>query len=159
MTDEKDLIEKAFQQYADAFQALDPAKVLPFFHFPAMLISPEKAAVIGNPIVGYFGFSKVMKDLKRRCFTQSYTKSLEVQQLSDNLAIVTGRVIRLKKCKEEHQETFLECFKLNYTMRKVDGIWKIIVGALTETSCPLVPDAKTNAATNSGASGLKEQPT
>ncbi|PSB21599.1 nuclear transport factor 2 family protein [Phormidesmis priestleyi ULC007] len=159
MTDEKDLIEKAFQQYADAFQALDPAKVLPFFHFPAMLISPEKAAVIGNPIIGYFGFSKVMKDLKRRCFTRSVAESLHVQQLSDNLAIVTGVVIRFKQCKEEHPETFLECFNLNYTMRKVDGNWKIIVGALTETTCPSISDAKTNAATNSGASGLKEQPT
>lgn len=159
MTDEKDLIEKAFQQYADAFQALEPAKVLPFFHFPAMLISPEKAAVIGNSIIGYFGFGKVMKDLKRRCFTRSYTEPLNVQQLSDNLAIVTGFVIRLKKCKEEHPETFLECFNLNYTMRKVDGSWKIIVGALTETTCPPIPDAKTNAAINSGTSGLKEQQT
>jgi len=142
MTDEKDLIEKAFQQYADAFQALDPAKVLPFFHFPAMLISPEKAAVIGNPIIGFFGFSKVMKDLKRRCFTRSEAKSLNVQQLSDNLAIVTGLVIRYQQCQQDHPETILECFNLNYTMRKVDARWKIIVGTLTKATCPLVPDAK-----------------
>ncbi len=142
MTDEKDLIEKAFQQYADAFQALDPAKVLPFFHFPAMLISPEKAAVIGNPIIGFFGFSKVMKDLKRRCFTRSEAKSLNVQQLSDNLAIVTGLVIRYQQCQQDHPETILECFNLNYTMRKVDARWKIIVGTLTKATCPPVPDAK-----------------
>jgi len=142
MTDEKDLIEKAFQQYADAFQALDPAKVLPFFHFPAMLISPEKAAVIGNPIIGFFGFSKVMKDLKRRCFTRSEAKSLNVQQLSDNLAILTGLVIRYQQCQQDHPETILECFNLNYTMRKVDARWKIIVGTLTKATCPLVPDAK-----------------
>ncbi len=62
-----------------------------------------------------------MKDLKRRCFTRSVAESLNVQQLSDNLAIVTGLGIRYKKRKEEHQEKFLECFNLNYTMRKVDG--------------------------------------
>ncbi|XQQ06272.1 MAG: hypothetical protein EDM05_68890 [Leptolyngbya sp. IPPAS B-1204] len=39
-----------------------------------MLISPEKVAVIGNPIVGYFGFRQAMKDLKRRCFTRSYAE-------------------------------------------------------------------------------------
>ena len=142
MTDEKDRIEKAFQQYADAFQALKPAKVLPFFHFPAMLISPEKAAVIGNPIIGFFGFRKVMKDLKRRCFTRSYTESLKVQQLSDNLAIVTGLVIRYKQCPKEQRETVLECFNLTYTLRQVNGSWKIIVGVLTETTYPPVTDAK-----------------
>lgn len=142
MTDEEALIQNVFQEYADAFQALEPAKILPFYHFPAMLISPEKAAVIGNPVIGFFGFKKVMKDLKRRCFTRSEAESLNVQQLSDNLAIVTGLVIRYKKCNEDYQETVLECFNLNYTMRKVDGNWKIIVGALTETTCPAVLDAK-----------------
>ena len=106
-----------------------------------MLISPEKAAVIGNPVIGFFGFKKVMNDLKRRCFTRSEARS-HVQQLSDNLAIVTGLVIRYKKCEKDHSETVLECFNLNYTMRKVNGDWKIIVGALTETTCPPVLDAK-----------------
>jgi ketosteroid isomerase-like protein len=136
MTDETALIQKTFEQYAEAFQPLEPAKVLPFFHFPAMLISPEKAAVIGNSIIGYFGFRKAMTELKRRCFTRSETELLDVQQLSDNLAIVTGLVIRYKQCKKEQQETVLECFNLTYTMRKVNGSWKIIVGALTETTCP-----------------------
>ncbi|NJO41400.1 MAG: nuclear transport factor 2 family protein [Cyanobacteria bacterium CRU_2_1] len=142
MSDEEDLVLKIFQEYAIAFQALNPAKILPFYHFPAMLISPEKVAVIGNPIIGYFGFKKVMKELKQRCFSRSETKSLKVQQLSENLAIVTGLVIRYKKCPKEEQETVLECFNLTYTMRKVNGSWKIIVGALTETACPSVPDAQ-----------------
>jgi ketosteroid isomerase-like protein len=142
MTDEEALIRKTFQQYADAFQALKPAKILPFYHFPAMLISPEKVAVIRNPIMGYFGFKKVMKDLKQRCFIESEMRSLNVQQLSDNLAIVTGLVIRYKHCKEESQKTVLECFNLTYTMRKVKGIWKIIVGVLTETTYPSVAHAK-----------------
>lgn len=142
MTDETNQIRETFEQYAEAFQALKPAKVLPFFHFPAMLISPEKAAVIGNPIIGYFGFRKVMKDLKRRCFTRSYTESLNVQQLSDDLAIVTGLVIRCKQCKNDQQETLLECFNLTYTLRKVNGRWKIIVGVLTETTCSPVQNTK-----------------
>ncbi|QYO67611.1 hypothetical protein [Leptolyngbya sp. 7M] len=133
MIDETALIQKTFEQYAEAFQALQPRKVLPFFHFPAMLISPGKVAVISNPVVGCFGFKQAMKDLKRRCFTRSYAESLAVQQLSDDTAIVTGKVIRLKQCKNDTEETLLECFNLNYTMRKVDGSWKIIVGVLTET--------------------------
>ncbi|WOD37471.1 hypothetical protein [Nodosilinea sp. E11] len=136
MTDEEALIKKTFEQYADSFQTLKPATVIPFIHFPAMLISPEKVAVLGNPVVGHFVFRKVMKDLKLRCFRNSITKSLKVQQLSDNLAVVTGLVIRYKQCKSSEPKTVLECFDLNYTMRKVDGRWKIIVGALTETMHP-----------------------
>jgi hypothetical protein len=142
MTDETALIQKTFAQYAEAFQALKPAKVLPFFHFPAMLISPEKVAVIGNPIIGYFGLKKVMQDLKRRCFTRSYIESLKVQQLSDTMAIVTGVVIRYKQCKKDQNEILMECFNLNYTMRKVNGKWKIITGVLTETTCPSISNPK-----------------
>jgi hypothetical protein len=133
---EEDLIQKRFEEYAKAFQALKPEKVLPFFHFPAMLISPEKIAVISNPVIGYFGFKKAMKELEQRCFSRSIAESLNVQQLSDNLAIVTGVVIRYKQCKQDDLETVLECFDLNYTMRKVNDDWKIIVGTLTETACP-----------------------
>jgi hypothetical protein len=136
MTDEEALIKTTFEQYADAFQALKPKEVIPFLHFPAMLISPEKVAVLGNPAIGYLVFRKVMKDLKLRCFQSSITKSLNVQQLSDNLAIVTGLVIRYKQCKDNEPKTVLECFDLNYTMRKVSGDWRIIVGALTETVHP-----------------------
>lgn len=136
MTDEEALIKTTFEQYADAFQALKPKKVLPFIHFPAMLISPEKVAVLGNPAIGYLVFNKVMKDLRRRCFRGSITKSLNVQQLDDNLAIMTGLVIRYKQCQDNESKTVLECLNLTYTMRKVDQAWKIIVGVLTETACP-----------------------
>lgn len=136
MTDETSKIKTEFEQYAAAFQLLKPAKVLPFFHFPVMLITPERTAIIGNPIVGYLGFKKAMNDLKRRCFTRSEARSIQVQHLSDNLAIVTGIVIRYKRCKDDGQETILECFNLNYTMQKVKGDWKIIIGILTEITCP-----------------------
>lgn len=49
-------------------------------------------------------------------------------------AIVTERVVRFKQFKREPDETILECFNLNYTMRKVNGHWKIIVGVLTEAA-------------------------
>jgi hypothetical protein len=136
MTDKESLIKKTFEQYADAFQALEPGKIIPFIHFPAMLISPEKTVVMGNQIVAYLGFRKVMKDLKDRCFSRSIARSIKVKQLDETLAIVTGLVIRYKRCKPTEPETLLECFDLNYTMRKVNGAWKIVVGVLTETTHP-----------------------
>jgi hypothetical protein len=147
MTDETALIQKTFEEYAEAFQALKPRRILRFFHFPIMMISPQRVAVVSNPFIGYFGFGKEMKKLKQRCFSGSEAESLKVQQLSDNLAIVTGVVIRYKQCKDENQRTLLECFNLNYTMRKVNEDWKIITGVLTETSCSSIQDAKASTLT------------
>lgn len=66
-----------------------------------------------------------MTKLKWRGYNHSETESLEVRQLRDDLAIVTGTVIRYKKDDSE-----LERFDLNYTMRKVNHDWKIIIGVL-----------------------------
>jgi hypothetical protein len=150
MMDESTLIQKTFEEYAEAFQALEPKQILPFFHYPVMLIAPDKVAVVRNPIMGYFGFKKVMKELKQRCFTRSYAESLQVQQLSENLAIVTGVVIRLKQCNGQ-QEMVLECFDLNYTLRKVKGHWKITVGVLTETTRTSLPGVKVLEPSSNGA--------
>lgn len=125
MKDETNPIQETFEQYVQAFQPLRPLDVLPFYHYPALLITPEKAAVISNRIIGFCGFRKAMAELKRRGFSRSYTESLQVKQLSDMLAIVTGVVIRLKT-----DDTELERFGLAYTLRKIGDRWKIIVGAL-----------------------------
>lgn len=125
------LILKTFLDYAEAFERLDPAVVLPFFQRPAILISEQKPVKITN-FTGWATFKIAMLGLKRRGYHHGKTESLEVRQLREDLAIVTGTVIRYKKDNSE-----LERFDLNYTMRKVNHDWKIIVGALltiTKTS-------------------------
>ncbi len=119
------LILKTFQDYAQAFEVLDPSLVLPFYQYPAILISEQKPVKITNSIFGWAAFKIVMMGLKRRGYDHSKTESLEVRQLRDDLAIVTGTVIRYKKDDAE-----LERFDLNYTMREVNDGWKILVGAL-----------------------------
>lgn len=118
-----------FHQYAETFESLKPSKVLPFFHYPAILITPDKIAAIKNQIEGFFTFKKVMSDLQRRGYHHAHTKSLSVRHLSNDLAIVSGIVIRCRK-----DNTELERFGLTYTLRQVDGSWNIIVGALHDVS-------------------------
>jgi hypothetical protein len=126
------LILKTFQDYAQAFETLVPSVVLPFYQYPAILITEQKSVKIANKIIGCVAFKIVMIRLKWRGYDHSKTESLQVRQLRDDLAIVTGTVIRYKKDDSE-----LERFDLNYTMRKVNNSWKIIVGtllAITEKS-------------------------
>jgi hypothetical protein len=119
------LILKTFQDYAQAFETLDPSVVLPFYQYPAILITEQKTVKITNKIMGCVAFKIVMIGLKWRGYDHGKTESLHVRQLRDDLAIVTGTVIRYKKDDSE-----LERFDLNYTMRKVNNDWKIIVGTL-----------------------------
>jgi len=119
------LILSTFQNYAQAFETLKPSAVLPFYHYPAILISEQKPVKITNAIVGWVTFKIAMLLLKWRGYHYGKTESLEVRQLRDDLAIVTGTVIRYKKDGGE-----LERFDLNYTLRKINQSWKIVVGAL-----------------------------
>jgi ketosteroid isomerase-like protein len=120
-------ILKTFQDYAKAFETLDPSAILPFYQYPAILITEQKPVKITNKIIGWLAFKIAMVLLKWRGYHHSKTESLDVRQLRDALAIVTGTVIRYKKDGSE-----LERFNLNYTMCKVDMSWKIIVGTLLE---------------------------
>ncbi len=121
-----DILE-TFHAYAKAFETLDPSAVLEFYHYPAVLVSEQKTVEIKNEIVGWLAFTIAMTQLKWHGYSYSETEALEVRQLRSDLAVITGTVIRFKKDKTE-----LERFDLNYTMRKVNNNWKIIVGTLLE---------------------------
>lgn len=121
------LILKTFLDYAQAFETLEPSVVLPFYQYPAILITEQKPVKITNNLFGWIAFKFAMSVLKYRGYHHSKTESLDVRQLRDDLAVITGTVIRFRKdCSE------LERFDLNYTMRQVDDSWKIIVGTLLE---------------------------
>jgi len=127
MIDDSNNILDTFNQYAKTFESLNPLSVLSFYHYPAILISPDKVVTVKNWLEGSIVFAAVMVDLKLRGYAYSETESLSVDQLSDRLAIVKGIVTRRK---EDRQE--LERFGLAYTMQKGNEGWKIVVGALYE---------------------------
>ncbi len=119
------LILKTFQNYAEVFETLKPSAVLLYYHYPAILISEQKPVKITNAIAGWVLFKIAMLLLKWRGYHHSKTESLNVRQLREDLAIVTGTVIRYKRDGGE-----LERFDLNYTLRNGKHGWKIVVGAL-----------------------------
>ena len=127
MIDDSNNILDTFNQYAKTFESLNPLSVLSFYHYPAILISPDKAVTVKNWLEGAVIFTAVMAELKFRGYASSKTESLRVEQLSDRLATVKGIVIRLKENGDE-----LERLGLAYTMQKGNEGWKIVVGALYE---------------------------
>lgn len=131
MIDDSNNILDTFIQYAKTFESLNPLSVLSFYHYPAILISPDKVVTVKNWLEGTVIFTAVMADLKLRGYAYSETESLSVDQLSDRLATVKGIVIRFKENRQE-----LERFGLAYTMRQEKEGWKIVVGALYQLEPP-----------------------
>ena len=128
MAEDTQIILDTFQNYAKTFETLNPLAVLHFYHYPALLISPTKVAAINNQLEGLVKLTIVMTELKFRGYDHAQTQSLSVRQLDDNLAIVSGTVIRYKK-----DATELERFGLTYTLRRVEENWRIITGMLYNT--------------------------
>jgi hypothetical protein len=129
-------ILNTFGAYIQAFNSLEPTKVLPFFHLPAMLITSTEVAVMEKPIEVLGVFAILMDDLKHKNFKESkIIGSLEVKQLSDNQGQVVGVAKRFDRSDAE-----IEHFGFTYTLRKIqvkdkDEIkekWTIISGVLYE---------------------------
>ncbi len=128
MTDATQTILNTFESYAKTFETLNPLAVAPFYHYPALLISLPKVATLNNQVEGILKLSIVMLELKLRGYDHAYTESLSVRRLDENLAIVSGIVIRYRK-----DNTELERFGLTYTLCRTDENWKIITGMLYNT--------------------------
>ena len=112
-------IKETFDLY---YASLNPQRILPFFQFPAILISRQKPVRISNSIIGYWVLTLRNLELRRHGYHASKTEFLEVRRQRDDLAIVTGKVIRYKKDNSE-----LERFDFKCTLCCVQGSWKIVV--------------------------------
>jgi 3-oxoadipate enol-lactonase len=121
-------ILQTFGAYIQAFNSLEPTKVLPFFHLPAMLMTTKEVAVMQKPIEVLGVFAMLMDDLKHKNFKESQiVGALEVKQLSENQGQVVAVAKRFNLADEE-----IEHFGFTYTLRKVEGHWKMISGILHE---------------------------
>jgi len=123
MEDERSKVLETFNEYGAAFTMLKPKALLPFYHYPSMLISHDKSVVMKNWLEAWLVFTKLMADLRRQDFARSAIHDdTKVKFVSDNLALITGAATRYKT-----DNTELESFDFTYTMHQVGDRWKIIV--------------------------------
>jgi 3-oxoadipate enol-lactonase len=128
MENQLDAIRLTFLQYAQAFNSLDPTQVEPFFQVPSMLMTSDLVVVMkeSKEVIGVF--TALMDGLKKKSFKESkILGSLQVSQFSNNQGQVVGIAKRFNTKDEE-----IEHFGFTYTLRKVEGKWKIIAGVLHE---------------------------
>ncbi|MEP6574703.1 MAG: DUF4440 domain-containing protein [Gemmatimonadota bacterium] len=117
-----DDVRAEYTAYFDAFQALDPEAVVEFCHLPCAAISSQGVMVCASSdeVRGFFGW--MMTALRARGFVRSVPESTSARQLSEDVAILSTRVLRFKADGSE-----LERFGATYTFRRTGDGWKIAV--------------------------------
>ncbi len=124
-SDQTASILATFRDYTQAFETLDPQQVVPYFHQPAMLVTTAKVSVLNNTDDIKRVFWILFANLTLKEFKCTQIDALRAEQVSENQAIVSGTATRY-----DINNLVLDRFGLNYTLRKVDGNWKIVVGIL-----------------------------
>jgi len=113
---------RTLADYYSAFSTLEIQAVLPFFHEPSLLISPQ--GVFAAPTFAAVAavFTPTMEALRTREFGRSELSVRHVKSLSASETLVTGVAIRYKRNGQE-----LERVGVTYALHKTDAGWKIAV--------------------------------
>jgi ketosteroid isomerase-like protein len=133
---EEPVIVETYGDYFRAFQSLEVDRVLPYYHLPCLFVSPLGVSLVIAAQDGQALLGGMMKGLAARGYAWSEWADLVVKRLSDDLALLSTRVRRLKADGQA-----LETFGATYTFRKTEGGWKIVV-LLVHDAMPSAPDAR-----------------
>ena len=130
MSNEDEVLE-TFKNYSSTFELLNAKALLPYYHYPCILISQDKSVALKNQLEAWVALKKVIGDLKKENYAKSPLRDLKVKLQSNNLATITGAAKRLRK-----DESVILEFGFTYTLRKVSDRWKIIVGIIHDVLPP-----------------------
>jgi ketosteroid isomerase-like protein len=121
MAEDTEAITKTFQNYVASFQTLQPAAVVGYCQTPCMFIASEGVFLMANAQEIQALIAALMERLRARGFSHSEITDMKVSQMSDVSALVSVRRIRYKT-----DGGALEQLGETYTLRKMDGAWKIV---------------------------------
>ena len=113
MTDEKDAIRRAYDEYFQVFQTLRPEAVASYYHVPCMALSPQGVTVMTTSEEVRALFRTMRTALQARDYARSERGDLQVRLLGDQTALVSTSVVRYAT-----DGTELERFGATYILRK-----------------------------------------
>ena len=108
--------------------------MVPYCQLPCLFISNQGVRVIANTgeLQAFIG---LMESLKARGFSRSEVPDMRVNQMSENIALVSVRRIRYKTDGSE-----LERLGETYTFRKIDNDWKVLAAMVHDPDVILRTD-------------------
>jgi Domain of unknown function (DUF4440) len=122
MTQTTDAVTRTYSEYFEAFQTLNPATVLPYFHLPFTIVTPRSVTGVASVTEGRALLATMMHGLKASGYESSEWSNLWVKALREDTALLSVRVVRFKA-----DDEVLEQFGATYLFRLSDGAWRIRV--------------------------------
>lgn len=120
-----DAISRAFMQYAETFQGLNPRATLRYLHVPFVFVGEHMRVSSTKPEIEAF-LTAVMGDLASRTYARSEVDELHVHRLSDHAAMVSVSRTRYTERGDE-MERLGETYTL---LRSSDDEWRIAVAVV-----------------------------
>ena len=122
MADDAETIERAYKEYFEAFQTLDPRAVVPYFHVPALALTSRGTIALTSAAEVEAFFVRMMGRLKGLGYARSTITDLHITRLSDSVALLSIRGARFRA-----DGTRLEEIGATYTLHKTGAGWKMAV--------------------------------
>jgi hypothetical protein len=121
-SDNQDSALRTLTDYYRAFSTLEVQAVLPYFHEPSLLMSPQ--GVFTAPTLAALAgvFTPAMEGLRTRGFGRSELSVGFSELLSSSATLVTGVALRYRSNGQE-----LERVGVTYILHKAESGWKIAV--------------------------------
>ena len=115
-------VVRVLHEYYSAFSTLNVEAVLPFFHEPALLISPQGIFAATTHTLPAAALSPTMEGFRARGFGRTELSVRNLKLLSSTASLVEGVARRYKLDGQE-----LDQAGVTYVLHKADSGWKIAV--------------------------------
>jgi len=122
VTNDEAAATRVLADYYSAFSTLEVQAVLPYFHEPCLIISPQSVFAAPTRAVLATAFTLAMEGLRARGYGRSELSMRYIKPLSATAALFTGVALRYKLDGQE-----LERAGVTYVLHKADTGWKIAV--------------------------------
>ena len=132
MPNETELIDRTYRAYFTVFQMGNPRAITPYYHMPSLFVSPAGTFVLASVQDAEQFFERSIYAMRQRGYARSVLTSVQVKQLSDDLALVSARGDRFTR-----EGDLFERMSGVYTMRQSEGTWRIVSAVMTDPERPL----------------------
>ncbi len=121
MTNQHEDIQQFYASYLDTFHSGEAKAMVPFYHAPCLFIADQGVTLLSSEAEIERLFAQIIQDLKGRNYGRSEVTNIQIKDMTDRIALLSGLAVRYTKTGEE-----LERLGATYTLRKADDHWQIV---------------------------------
>ena len=121
MANQEEAIKQFYASYLDTFHTGEAKAMVPFYHAPCLFIADQGVILLSSEAEIEKLFAQIIEDLKGRNYGRSEVTNIQIKEMTDRIALLSGLAVRYTKTGEE-----LERLGATYTLRKTGDNWQMV---------------------------------